>query len=747
MAFWNATQHSPLESNQLQLLGDKIVCSDVYLNIERLNVTLAEQNIPLAICVAYVGQLAVHLLSGKLEFIDLEVVVQTTLHNFSSQNDGMFNSLISSVTALAFAAASVADGDTVVEPPAADSQCVEKIVQKVDTLMRNLGNADSTAPSLVDDVVIERAARLIDILFLGATVVLRDLRLRVQCPLALNGAHRVCDLRLQIQILEITNGEGTDVESAQSSSSSTTIPTSVTSPHHEHRRECPKTLPKPTSPAAVENKGGGGNLWSWFWSKTWIFGLGSTSLKSPANGGAEGSLGSSPFAQKLFRFEGATLHWDLWDTSIGQTSPLLSSSSTKSTSVSSPSTSIHDSISLNDGFFSGPEPESMVASACLLSLLGPDNYVALHIRHDSTILSRIISSSAQTSSPTLIDVNVDLGPVVACLCPTQIFWLGAMVTQLTKLFQAYNTVQKARHQVDGNSTPSNMDSSDPKAGPLVDLDISVEDDSMTSIDSNMFRSCLGASSFPFLDEAPPFTDSPPFSVCARCRLFTLTLFHTDEAASFSTTFGPRSISIDSSGGEESFHEAISTTLDSEPAQGTLKNQNDFFATVSGADGGVSGVLAAKRSVGVAQWLENVNAKLAQCTQGRNHLLLSLGFCELEGSPFIKQMVELGEDTGRETIFPPRGLLTCRVEGLLLSESLFSQDGSSPPHIVNGLLKYDTIINATEPSIPGSVAFTAVGKEYSLRLLFGKWEFYKCRFRTPTVADIQPTPFFEAFISS
>lgn len=75
----------------------------------------------------------------------------------------MFNSLISSVTALAFAAASVTDEEAAVEPLIADSQSVEKIVERVDSLIRSLGKPDSAAPSLVDDVVIERAARLIDI--------------------------------------------------------------------------------------------------------------------------------------------------------------------------------------------------------------------------------------------------------------------------------------------------------------------------------------------------------------------------------------------------------------------------------------------------------------------------------------------------------------------------------------------------------------------------------------------------------
>ncbi|KAL5109117.1 hypothetical protein TcWFU_006704 [Taenia crassiceps] len=699
MAFWNFTQHSfryffnhflgpflarPLEASQLQLFGDKIVCTDVYLNIEKINVMLAEKNVPLIICVAYVGQITVHL-PGKFEFVDLELVVQTTLNTFSHHSDGMFNSLISSVTALAFAAASVADKEAVAEPPVTDSQSVEKIVEKVDSLIRSFGRPDSVAPSLVDDVVIERAARLIDILFLGATVTFRDLRLRLQCPLTLNGAHRACDLRLQCRILEINNAKGTDIESAQPSLLTTT--TTVTSPHHGHHSERHKTLPKVTTASAVEHAERRGNLWSWFWSKTWIFGLNPVSPQPSANRGAEWSTESPPFARKLFRFEGVTLHWDLWDTgSRRHFAP--SSPSTKSTSVS-PSASIHDDISLKDEFFSGPEPESMVASACLLSLLGPDNYLAIHILQDSPILSRIISPPSQTSRPALVDLNIDLGPLVICLCPSQMFWLGVMIAQLKKLFEAYNTMQKAGKQVEDDYGPNNLENGDLGTGPLVDLDISSEDVSVASqsVDGNMFQSCLGASSFPLLDggndEAPSSIESPPLSVCARCRLFTLTLFHTDEAASFSNSTAPRSISIDSSGPGESVHEAFSSSLDPEPAQGTLKDQNDFFVAVAGGDESVCDVLAGERSVPVAQWMENVNSKFAQLTQGRNHLLLSMGHCTLEINPEFNQRTNKDKVAESVKFSKSRGLLTGQIEGFLLSECLFSQDELNiSPKIVN-----------------------------------------------------------------
>lgn len=93
---------------------------------------------------------------------------------------------------------------------------------------------------------------------------------------------------------------------------------------------------------------------------------------------------------------------------------------------------------------------------------------------------------------------------------------------------------------------------------------------------------------------------------------------------------PRSISIDSSGHEENFHEAFSSPLDSEPAQGALRIQNDFFVSVAGANESFCDVLAGKRLDSIVEWMEHVNFQLAQLTQGRNHLLYvkALLFCSL-----------------------------------------------------------------------------------------------------------------------
>ncbi len=80
-------------------------------------------------------------------------------------SDEMFNSLISNVTALACAAASVAD-ETVLEDDttafqtdSVDPKMLEKIVEKLDTFTNK---TSGDAPSLVDQMTIERAARFID---------------------------------------------------------------------------------------------------------------------------------------------------------------------------------------------------------------------------------------------------------------------------------------------------------------------------------------------------------------------------------------------------------------------------------------------------------------------------------------------------------------------------------------------------------------------------------------------------------
>ena len=88
-------------------------------------------------------------------------------------------------------------------------------------------------------------------------------------------------------------------------------------------------------------------------------------------------------------------------------------------------------------------PNKLIASACLLTLLDSKNYLAVQLLHDSGLFSNLISGSPQNVRPALVDINFEVGPIVTCLCPSQLFWLSAMVTQVTKLFEAYQIVKNA----------------------------------------------------------------------------------------------------------------------------------------------------------------------------------------------------------------------------------------------------------------------------------------------------------------
>lgn len=93
----------------------------------------------------------------------------------------------------------------------------------------------------------------------------------------------------------------------------------------------------------------------------------------------------------------------------------------------------------------------MVASACLLSFPSKQNYARICFR-DPALLSQMLSPSPlpsnttivgssrapSSSQPTLVEMHLDVGPAVACLCPSEVFWLGLMASQLTALYEAYS---------------------------------------------------------------------------------------------------------------------------------------------------------------------------------------------------------------------------------------------------------------------------------------------------------------------
>lgn len=93
----------------------------------------------------------------------------------------------------------------------------------------------------------------------------------------------------------------------------------------------------------------------------------------------------------------------------------------------------------------------MVASACLLALPTDQNYANVCIR-DPVFLSQMLYTTPSSESvskpanqtkqrssrgPTFVDMNIDLGPLVVCACPSELFWLQLMLRQLTSLADAF----------------------------------------------------------------------------------------------------------------------------------------------------------------------------------------------------------------------------------------------------------------------------------------------------------------------
>ncbi|VDD75801.1 unnamed protein product [Mesocestoides corti] len=624
----------------------------------------------------------------------------------------MLNSLVSSVTAFAFAAVSVADdaggiqvNDSSLQSDAVDSKMMEKIVEKLDKFVHNVGSKACEMPSLVDKEAIERAARFIDSLLLGATATFRDLHLRLQCPLTLSGIHRACDLRLRIHLLEVNNVESestapSDVSSTSAASGGDGENRRGGATSHHRQRSCSKATPDAKS-GTDGAAGGSSSLWSWLWANMWRLGLDSTTSRTSGNrgdGGSQSEASVPPVMRKLIRLEDVTLHWDLWDTSMGGTgqhSPASSRSNspTCSPTVTAPSRDV----------YSGPTPESMIASACLLRLPTSHNYCNICLR-DPSILSQILSSESTSPSarPTLVDLSIDLGPVVACICPSAVFWLTLTVTQLTTLYNTYlagryndrsldkpeDDLHKSNFGLIDSGQPFSLNrrnSVDVLTTNLVDLDLSSSPrtdllassglQSMT--ESNMFRSCLGGSAYQgagiTVDCLSDASKLPPFTLSARCRLFVLTLFHADEEASpFTGDLSSQpllscgsdietSSSGSSSSSDDQFHEVSSRqnslTLQA-PPPGSLVGINDFFA---GLDGVQCLEYNDQQWVCASEWIAQVNTDLALLASPRDHLRLAAGFCQLD---VTCELADDGDSTTHQRV-------TGQITSLLLTECLFS----------------------------------------------------------------------------
>ncbi|VDL57957.1 unnamed protein product [Hymenolepis diminuta] len=432
-----------------------------------------------------------------------------------------------------------------------------------------------------------------------------NLSIRLQCPLQISAVNRACDLRLKVKYLEIGNfGGGSGIRRSSSTSSTGSLHSTNEIPAGENR-----------------NRRWSNWLLSWFTD----FLQSTTHDESP-----EKMPDKTPvMAQKLIRFEGATLHWDLWDTTMKNVDTSLKYPFKEFFSEDERGTA----YSHNDCAF-GPDVESMIASACLLSLPSSENYINLHILHNRDC------SSVMNIHPTLVDLYADFDYVFSALCPSQFFWLKATVIQLAKYFKAFSTFQSDESGVSRESEknmnlelPSNfLNISKSAESGAVTLDgegTGVLTGLLVSVSGTpMFQSCLEDSSL-IRDLAQVKTRQSPLTVSARCRFFSLTLFHGDEEASYPDP-QPNSSSEEekedadvlehSSSSEEKFHEAVSSPYEVVLTSGILKSQNSLFSALESNLEGIRDLISFERTSGsTAEWLESFHSALAKFIGNRDHL--------------------------------------------------------------------------------------------------------------------------------
>nr|CDS33747.1 autophagy protein 2 B [Hymenolepis microstoma] len=634
-----------VEPEDLQVVNKKIIWKNIYLNIDKINTLLGEKNLPLVISVAFISEIVAEF-PLNFQINDFEIIAQTTSRHFTRQDGDMMSSLISSVTAFAFAAAKVG----VEEDLSSDATDFQSIINKFDLFMRLFNRSESENSGLVDYASVAKGGRLIDNLLFKASVRFNNISIRLQCPLQISSMNRACDLRLKVKYLEIANFDG---ESGIRISS----PTSSAGSLHSTNESPP---------------GENSNRWSnWFLSWFADFLHSSTHDESP-----EKIPDKAPvMTQKVIRFEGATIHWDLWDT----TKKSLSTDSQRSFEEFSSEDENETDYSLND-YALGPDAESMIASACLLSLPSSENYITLNVLHNRHC------SSVMNIHPTLADLNVDFDSIFSAICPSQIFWLTATVIQLSKYFEAFSILQSDESRA-STDLEKNLNLELPSS--FLNTPIATEPKMVTPVGTPMFRSCIEDSSL-FRDPAPVETPQLPLTMSARCRFFSLTLFHGDEEASFPDPQPDHNSEEEKEGSdilehsscsEEKFHEALSGLYEPTFTSGILKSQNFLFTAIENNMEGIQGLISLERISGsTTEWLESIHSAFAKVTGSRVHLQLSVANFELEfQSESTQRSPEEEFPVENEAVLPSKGSFSGQIAGLLFTECLFpnGQQNSSP----------------------------------------------------------------------
>ncbi|VDO01860.1 unnamed protein product [Rodentolepis nana] len=141
----------------------------------KINTLLGEKNLPLVISVAFISEIVAEF-PLNFQINDFEIIAQTTSRHFTRQNGDMMSSLISSVTAFAFAAAKVG----VEEDLSSDAADFQSIINKFDLFMRLFNRSESENSGLVDYASVAKGGRLIDNLTLLVCYVM-SLRYSLGC--------------------------------------------------------------------------------------------------------------------------------------------------------------------------------------------------------------------------------------------------------------------------------------------------------------------------------------------------------------------------------------------------------------------------------------------------------------------------------------------------------------------------------------------------------------------------------------
>ncbi|CAH8571096.1 unnamed protein product [Dicrocoelium dendriticum] len=564
----------PLCDSQIFISPSGFGCKDLYFNTEKINALFVERKIPIVVCVAYVSELLLSLPSCVI-INGIDLVLQTASNDYHSTKDSkLFSSMFSSVTAAAFAAAKVADcsadwltlhdeesEDELISSDEGDRaekvesgwlfSRIQKLFERLTKTAEKVDLEPSAEGSFLDRKSKQRVAYMIDSVIAQTTVVLRKVNIRIECQLGLPGLNRASGLALSFEVLSITNQYG------------------KTSDDQNQKQEHLRT---------GRSTSNDGWFWLWRWGtsdKSAPFSQGETAPAVPV-----GSLSTT--LHKTVRLEGADLFWDLWNTteqvnhqeSIHEEQPNSGPNDFRDESHYVGCTeAVSKSITVC------PTEDNMIASARLLSLTGVHT---AHLSIRCPVFSCLQSKSGGQSlgspgdamefnpwSVFELRVHLDLGPIVACMCPSQFYWLRLLFGQMSYIWQAYaargRTVQRLNDSARKSPQVSQLERSlEPSVDRfsvlnrhvstghmeenLVDLDLSNPNESLSStphplVDSKLFWSCVTNASEPALSDStiqqigiPSSSRSggssePRFSLSANVLCVSLIAFYEDDSVS------------------------------------------------------------------------------------------------------------------------------------------------------------------------------------------------------------------------